>query len=68
MSETNFVRHKRTKALLNIDNTAYEKYKMDRNAIYKLNGVVGEVDKLKSDMSDIKVMLAQILSNTSGKE
>ena len=68
MSETNFVRHKRTKALLNIDNTAYEKYKMDRNAIYKLNGVVGEVDKLKNDMSDIKVMLAQILSNTSGKE
>lgn len=68
MSDTNFVRHKRTQALLNIDNSAYEKYKLDRNAIYKLNGVVGEVDKLKHDMADIKVMLAQILSNTSGKE
>jgi hypothetical protein len=68
MSETNFVRHKRTKALLNIDNSAYEKYKLDRNAIYRMNGIVDEVDKLKHDMSDIKVMLAQIISNTSGKE
>jgi len=66
-TEDGFVRHSKSRAILNTDNKSYEKYKQTRMASYKLNEVSEEVQSLKSDMQDMKVMLSEILSNFNRK-
>jgi hypothetical protein len=54
----NLVRDKRSNAILNIDNSAYNKYKQERDQ--KLQEKK-EYEQLKKDVSEIKDLLLKIL-------
>ena len=60
-----------SKAVTNIDNDAYTKYMLgatarkERNATLQSN--TEEINNLKEDMSEIKDMLRQLISNQNGR-
>ena len=60
-----------SKAVTNIDNDAYKKYmqsavvRKERNTILENN--TEEINNLKEDVSEIKDMLRQLISNQNGR-
>ena len=60
-----------SKGITNIDNDAYTKYmqsamtRKERNAILETN--TKEINNLKEDVSEIKDMLRQLISNQNGR-
>jgi len=59
---SNFVREKKSKALLNLDEVSLISYKKQRQNAKKFNDLNAEVSSLKSDLAEIKNML-KILTN-----
>jgi len=55
------VRDTQSKAILNTDNSALNKYKQERDFKIKLAQVVADNDQLKSDVNSIKSTLQSIL-------
>jgi hypothetical protein len=50
-----------TTAVLNIDNASFSSFKEARTRARSINQVVHEVNTLKSDIHDIKLLLAKLL-------
>lgn len=66
-AEDGFVRNTKSKALINIDTDAYLKYKQKRQEAYRFLEVNNEVKQLKSEVGEMKDMLAQILNSINRK-
>lgn len=63
-----FVRDKRSKAILNIDQAGYEAFKQARDTTLKQQKLEQTVAKLEDDITDIKRMLQLLISgNGNGK-
>jgi hypothetical protein len=56
-----FVRDKRSNAILNVDALALHKYREERDKLLNMRRVVEEHDQMKNDISDIKQMLLKIM-------
>lgn len=55
------IRSKESKAILNINDKSLAKYKEEREERLKLNRVISETENLKSDISEIKYLLRELL-------
>ena len=70
-SHPELARDEYSKGITNIDNDAYSKYmhgataRKERNATLMSN--TEEINNLKEDMSEIKDMLRQLISNQNGR-
>ena len=66
---SNFARDPQTNAIINVNQTEYEKYIATRNKMQsdedKLNSNYIEIEKLKKDVSEIKDLLLKLASNTN---
>jgi hypothetical protein len=60
--EDGLVRDPRTKAILNKDALALQKYKAQREKMSEVQRAVEEIPQLKRDIGEIKEMLAKLLS------
>jgi uncharacterized coiled-coil DUF342 family protein len=65
----NFARDPKTGAIINVNETEFEKYIATRNKLQtdrdKLNSTREEVQKLKEDVSEIKNLLLKLVSDTN---
>lgn len=63
---SNFARDPKTNAIINVNQTEYEKYIATRNKMQsdedKLNSTYVEIEKLKKDVSEIKDLLLKLVS------
>jgi hypothetical protein len=59
------LRDPNSKAIVNHDNEALNKYKEERALRLKLSGIANDYDQLKSEVSEIKDMLKLILERTN---
>ena len=59
------VKDEYTQAVINTDRDAYTLYKKRKTIIKAKNG---EIEKLKLEMSELKVMMAEVLEKCNGKE
>jgi hypothetical protein len=55
------VRDKESKAILNTDRNALNKYKEEREHKLKLNKIIEEHDVIKNELSEIKSLLLKVL-------
>ena len=64
----NLVRDERNGAILNVDNNALKSYKMARNnrikQLEKEERMENEIDNIKSDVSEIKNLLTELIKRT----
>ena len=64
----NLVRDERNGAILNVDNNALKSYKMARNnrikQLEKEEKMENEIDNIKSDVSEIKDLLKNLIKRT----
>ena len=60
--DNNLIRDEKTNAVLNINTSALEAYKLQRDKQRKVDDVVSDVQNLKNDLKDIKNMLEKILT------
>ena len=64
----NLVRDERNGAILNVDNNALKSYKMARNnrikQLEKEERMENEIDNIKSDVSEIKDLLKDLIKRT----
>lgn len=56
-----FIRDPNTGAVINIDNKALQAYKLQKLKHKKIESKIESIDKLKEEVSEIKMMLSQIL-------
>jgi hypothetical protein len=61
LDHPDLVRDKQSKAILNTDLDALNKYKEERNFKMKLAEVVRDNEQMKSDIADIKNLLIKVL-------
>jgi len=61
------MRDNRSGALLNTDVSAYKAYIQQRKHMTKLDQLAQDVDGLKSELGDIKMLLTQILQQNGTK-
>ena len=59
------VKDEYTQAVINTDRDAYTLYKKRKTIIKAKNG---EIEKLKLEMSELKVMMAEVLEKCNGEE
>lgn len=57
-----FVRQLDSKAVINIDTDEYNRYKAERERLLQINKVSQEVQQLQKDMTDIKMLLQQLVN------
>jgi len=66
--EKNLVRDERSGAILNVDNNALKSYKMVRDnrikQLEKEERMENEIDNIKSDVSEIKNLLTELIKRT----
>lgn len=66
---TNFVRDTNSMALMNKDINGLEEYKLKRNLMAtqreEINTIKAEIDGIKSDVSEIKLLMQQLLNKGS---
>lgn len=58
---SDLVRDKDSKAILNINDKALNKYKEEREQRIKTNRMIEEFDSVKNDMNEIKTLLQELL-------
>lgn len=56
------VRQTDSKAVINIDTDEFNRYKAERDRTLRINQVAKDVDQLQKDMSDIKMLLQQLVN------
>lgn len=61
------VRDKETNAVLNVDNQALANYKAQRARQREINGSLGRIKELESDMAEIKMLLHKLLDREDNK-
>jgi len=59
------VRDSSSKAIINVDQSAYLKYKNERNVQQKISNMSTEINNLKQSMNEIKDLISQILQRTN---
>ena len=60
--DTNLIRDEENNAVLNTNINGLEAYKKQRDKQRKVDNMVNDVDKLKTDLKDIKNLLEQLLN------
>lgn len=60
--DTNLIRDEENNAVLNTNVNGLEAYKKQRDKQRKVDNMVNDVDKLKTDLKDIKNLLEQLLN------
>ena len=60
--DTNLIRDEQNNAVLNTNINGLEAYKKQRDKQRKVDNMVNDVDKLKTDLKDIKNLLEQLLN------
>lgn len=60
--DPNFVRDKRSTAILNIDKAGYTQFKMERERALQAQRTAQEVATLQQDMNEIKQLLQQLIN------
>ena len=60
--DTNLIRDEENNAVLNTNVSGLEAYKKQRDKQRKVDNMVNDVDKLKTDLKDIKNLLEQLLN------
>ena len=60
--DTNLIRDEENNAVLNTNVSGLEAYKKQRDKQRKVDNMVNDVDKLKTDLKDIKDLLEQLLN------
>ena len=58
----NLVRQTGSNAIINIDTDEFNRYKAERERVLRLNQVSMDVEQLQKDMSDIKMLLQQLVN------
>jgi hypothetical protein len=66
IDHTDLMRHANSKAIVNKDTDALNKYKEERELRTKLVQVANEHDEVKKEVREIKSMLQTILERISG--
>ena len=61
------VRDKETNAVLNVDNQALANYKAQRARQREINGSLGKIKELESDVAEIKMLLHKLLDREDNK-
>ena len=64
-TDVNFVRDPETKAILNTNNTAYNLYKQQRNAALQSADINKRVEKIESQIDDIKNLLTKLVDHVN---
>jgi hypothetical protein len=59
--EPNLVRDTKSKAILNVNNDALNKYKQERERLVQMQKVILEHEEIKKDISEIKQLLLQLM-------
>ena len=59
------VKDEYSKAVINTDKDGYTLYKRRQTVIQKKNG---EIEQLKLEMTELKMMMSQVLDKCNGKE
>ena len=59
--EPNLVRDTKSKAILNVNNDALNKYKQEREKLVQMQKVILEHEEIKKDISEIKQLLLQLM-------
>ena len=62
LQNNNLIRQTSSKAVINIDTDEYNRYKAERDRTLRINQVAKDVDQLQKDMSDIKMLLQQLVN------
>jgi hypothetical protein len=58
---THLIKHADSKAILNVNDTELNKYKIERDKLLRQARLLDEVDSLKEDVRDIKDLLKKLL-------
>ena len=61
------VRDKNSNAVLNVDNQALENYRAQRARQREINGSLGKIKELESDVAEIKSLLYKLLDREDNK-
>jgi len=61
------VRDKETNAVLNVDNQALANYRAQRARQREINGSLGKIKELESDVAEIKSLLYKLLDREDNK-
>lgn len=64
-TDANFARDVETHAVINTNTTAYMLYKQQRDKSRTVDQLAAEVNELKSDISEIKQLLGQLIKHAS---
>jgi RNA recognition motif-containing protein len=65
VDDPDLVRDSRSQGIINTNNDDLIKYKQKRNKELLLNNIIKEHETIKSELTDIKNMLLQLLGNKS---
>ena len=65
--ENRFVKNVRNKALVNIDVVGLKEYKNKKELTRQVTDISGEINNMKSEMSEIKSLLQQLVKQNSEK-
>ena len=65
--EDRFVKNVRNRALINTDIVGLKDYKNKKDLSNQVNSITGEINTMKTEMSEIKSLLQQLVKQTSEK-
>ena len=65
--EDRFVKNVRNRALINTDIIGLKDYKNKKELSNQVNSITGEINTMKTEMSEIKSLLQQLVKQTSEK-
>ena len=65
--EDRFVKNVRNRALINTDIVGLKEYKNKKDLSNQVNSITGEINTMKTEMSEIKSLLQQLVKQTSEK-
>jgi len=65
--ENRFVKNTKNQSLVNTDITGLKEYKTKKEMTTKVNTLSGEINTMKTEMSEIKSLLQQLVKQTSEK-
>jgi hypothetical protein len=65
--EDKFIKNVRNRALLNTDVAGLKDYKNKKELARQVNDISGEINTMKSEMSEIKSLLQQLVKQNSEK-
>jgi len=65
--EDRFVKNVRNRSLINTDIIGLKDYKNKKELSNQVNAITGEINTMKTEMSEIKSLLQQLVKQTSEK-